>query len=128
MEIFSVTSQVNSVQTAALLLKELTTDSFWNMYQKLVVLKRIKKENVFFEKKVYGGKASQFYQRSRTHVRPSCTSAESTNIFTGKPPSLRIFFQENCRSRAYPCYVIKKDSTTEFSLHEFCTKSQASNL
>ena len=92
MQIFSVTSQVNSVQTAALLLKELTTDSFSNMYRKLAVLKRIKRENVFFEKKVYGGRASQFYQRSRTHVRPSFTSAESTNIFTGKPPLLRIFF------------------------------------
>ena len=28
----------------------------------------------------------QFYQKSGAHVRPSCRSGESYNIFTGKPP------------------------------------------
>ena len=28
----------------------------------------------------------QFFQKSGAHVRLSCGSAESSNIFTGKPP------------------------------------------
>ena len=50
-EFLSVKLQTYSVQTATLLEKELTTDSFWNMYRKLSVLKRIKKGTVFFLRK-----------------------------------------------------------------------------
>ena len=28
----------------------------------------------------------RFFQKSGAHVRPSCRSAESSNIFTGKTP------------------------------------------
>ena len=38
-EFLSVKLQTYGVQTATLLLKQLTIDTFWNMYQKLAVLK-----------------------------------------------------------------------------------------
>ena len=34
----------------------------------------------------------KFFQKSGTQVRPSCGGAESSNIFTGKPPWCRPFF------------------------------------
>ena len=49
MEFLSVKLQVYSVQTATLLQNDLTTNSFWNMYRKLAILK--KKKTSFLRKK-----------------------------------------------------------------------------
>ena len=40
MDFLSVKLQTYSVQNATLLLRELTADNFWNMYQKLAILKK----------------------------------------------------------------------------------------
>ena len=89
-----------SVQPPTLLQRELTTDCFWNMYWKLAVLKKI-----FWGKNLWWARvliklqpcSTQFsnLKKSGAHVRPSCRSAKSSNIFTGKPPWLRPFFTES---------------------------------
>ena len=60
MEFFSVKLLAYSVQTANLLQRELTIDSFWNMYRKPTVQNRIKRKKsfFFFVKKIYGRPAS----------------------------------------------------------------------
>ena len=81
-------------------LKKLTTDSFWNMHRELDVLKRIKREKVFFRKTIWVSDLiklqscvvhnPQFYQKSGARLRDSRRSAESSNIFKGKPPCWRL--------------------------------------
>ena len=92
------------------------------MYWKLAVLKK------YFEEKIYGGLASswgcspvvhnsQFFQKSGAHVRPSCRSPESANIFTAKPPWWRAFFTKDLgfisaislkrlQRRVFPAWVL----------------------
>ena len=118
------------------------------------------KSKSFFEKKVNRGPTSssscspvvynpQFYQKSGAHVRPSCRSAESSNIFTGKCLWWRLFFTKDASLEFIPAISLKRDSNAEvflygfftitpFKLSEnflrdifakhFLTKSQASNL
>ena len=42
-------------------------------------------------KKTHTHTILNFFQKSGAHVRPSCGSAESSNIFTSKPPWQRHF-------------------------------------
>ena len=84
-----------------------------------------------------------------THVRPSCRSPESSNIFTGKCLWWKLFFTKDASLEFIPAISLKRESNTEvfsyrfftitlFKLSEnflrdifakhFLTKSQASNL
>ena len=93
--------------------------------------------------------ALSFMKKNGAHVRPSCRSAESSNIFTGKCLWWRLFFNKDASLEFIPAISLKRDSNTEvfsygfftvtlFKLSEnflrdkfakhFLTKSQTSNL
>ena len=93
--------------------------------------------------------ALSFMKKNGAHVGPSCRSAESSNIFTGKCLWWRLFFNKDASLEFIPAISLKRDSNTEvfsygfftvtlFKLSEnflrdkfakhFLTKSQTSNL
>ena len=150
-------SKVTNIQCsdATLLLRQLITDTFWNMYPKLAILK-----NKILRKKSMTDKllnkvatlqytALSFMKKNEAHVRLSCRPAESSNIFTGKCLWWRLFSTKGATLEFIPAISLKRDSNTEafpygfftvilFKLLEnflrdifakhFLTKSQASNL
>ena len=88
-------------------------------------------------------------RKNVAHVRPSCRSPESSDVFTGKYLWRRLFFTKDASLEFIPAISLKRDSNTEvfqyefftvtlFKLSEnflrhifakhFLTKSQASNL
>ena len=100
-EFLSVKLQTYSVQTATLVEKELTTDSFWNMCRKLSVLKRIKKETVFFlrKKSMMDQRLNKFATLQYTipnfikNGEPmSDLPVEVLKVLTGKTPTWSLFF------------------------------------
>ena len=97
------------------------------MYRKLAVLK-----NNILKKKVYGGPYSslscspvvhspQFYEKTGAHVRPSCRSAESSDIFTGKCLWWRLFFTKDASLEFIAAASSKRDSNTEVFPYGFFT-------
>ena len=75
---------------------------------KLAVLKRIKREVIFF----WGKKCSpvaqspQIYQKRAAHVRPSCRSAGISNLFTGT--WWRLFFTKVAGLEFIPAISLKR--------------------
>ena len=84
------------------------------------------KSKSFFEKKVHRGPTSssscspvvynpQFYQKRGAHVRPSCRSAESSNIITDKLPWWRHIFSKNTGLEFIPAISLKRIPSHMFS-------------
>ena len=82
-------------------IKRTHKDYFWNMYWKLVVL-----EKIFWGENLLGTsiiiklqpcstQSSIFFSKKQSLCKTSCRSAESSNIFTVKPPWWRPFFTKN---------------------------------
>ena len=55
------------------------------------------------------------------HVRPSCRSAESSNIFTGKCLWWRLFFIKDASLEFIPAISLKRNSNTEVFPYGFFT-------
>ena len=95
------------------------------MLRKITDCKSLK----FSQKKLYDGAlknfSSQFCYKENPPqivfgIRPSCRSAESSSIFTGKPLGWRPFFARGLEF-IYLCNFIEKGSNAECFLHGTCT-------
>ena len=52
-------------------------------------------------------------KKNGTHVRPSCISAESSNVFTGKCLWWRLFLTKDANQEFISAISLKRDSNTE---------------
>ena len=134
------------MQTATLLERSFTKISFWNMYQKKAVLKR-----VFWETRLWWtGLLIKFWTcgthpavllKKGAHVRSFCRSTQNFNVFTGKPPWWTLlagkvagleFISASQLTMTPPrgfCKIALFKVFCETSLSNiFLTKLQASNL
>ena len=118
-EFLSIKLQTYSVQTAALLLRQLITDTLWNMYRILAVLKNniLRKKSMVDQlvNKNHVVHSPQFYEKNRAHVRPSCRSAKSSDIFTGKCLWWGLFFTKGASLEFTPAISLKGTPTKRFS-------------